>query len=117
MTCKRCGCTDAIPCAIGCAWSLPDVCSRCLTADEARLERQYASLIDDLRAELEQDRFERYLLAVTQGLLAGDPASGHHTEKFVEQAFHLALALSEAAPEVDEADDDGAQPATRLVVP
>jgi hypothetical protein len=123
MTCKRCGCTPERPCAGGCAWTLPDLCSRCLTPEEAAIDHAYASMIDGLRAELEQDRFERYLLAVAQGLAANphvDPhdlrASGKR-EWFVTYAFALALGLSEAAaPDVDDEADERPVPASRLVL-
>lgn len=109
MICKRCGCGTERACPGGCVWSLPDVCSRCLTPDEERLEAQYASLIEDLRAELEQDRFERFLLAVTTGM-AANPGINVETcksEAFVQRAFELALGLSEAsAPDVDDDDDE-----------
>ncbi len=115
MACKRCGCTHENPCPGGCAWSLPDVCTRCVTPDEARIELQYQSLLENLRAELEQDRFERYLLAVTQGM-AANPGINIETckaEAFVIRALELATGLSEAsAPEVD--DDEEPSP---LVVP
>lgn len=118
MTCKRCGCTPDRPCPGGCAWSLPDLCTRCVTPDEARIERQYESLFQNLREELQQDRFERFLLAVTQGMAAnpGIQVETCKTEDFVTRAFELALGLSEAAaPEGDDVDDD--DPASRLVVP
>ena len=109
MTCKRCGCTEDRPCPGGCAWSLPDVCSRCVTPDEARLEQQYGALVEDLRAELEQDRFERFLLAVTCGMAAnpGINIESCRAEGFVVRAVELALGLSEAsAADVDDDDDD-----------
>ena len=121
MVCKRCGCTDAQPCPGGCAWSLPDVCSRCLTDDEERMEAQYASMVDGLRAELEQDRFERFLLAVTQGMAAnpGINIESCRAETFVVRAFELALGLSEASATTtdDEGDEGDRKPESRLVLP
>jgi hypothetical protein len=108
MTCKRCGCTTEAPCPGGCAWSLPDVCSRCLTPDETRLEAQYASLLANLRAVLEQNRNERFLLAVAQGLLAnpGTKLDAFQVEAFVGRAFEIAIGLVDAADEVDDEGDD-----------
>lgn len=120
MTCKRCGCTQGTPCPGGCAWSLPDVCSRCLTGDEQRLELQYQSLFEDLRQELQQDRFERYLLAIAQGM-AGDPniliTNEESVRRFVLRAFTLATALSEAADPSDDTNEEEDDSASRIVTP
>lgn len=132
MTCKRCGYTHdwtpgdpAGPLPEDAAskpaitWSLPDVCSRCVTPDEARIENQYSSLIENLREELQQDRFERYLLAIAQGMAANPNINidSCRPDLFVLRAIELALGLSEAAAaEVDEGDDEDGT-LTRIVVP
>lgn len=111
MTCKRCGCTETTPCVREgqpCAWMLPDLCTACLTPEEAAIDRQYAGIIEGLRAELEQDRFERYLLAIAQGM-AANPAvqiESCRPEDFVVRAFDLATGLSEAASADDDQDDN-----------
>jgi hypothetical protein len=120
MTCKRCGCTQEKPCPGGCAWSLPDLCSKCLTPEEAAIERQYESLFENLREELKQDRYERFLLAIASGM-ASDPSllitDAKSVERFVLRAMTLASALSDATdpdPDVDEEADD--EP-SRIVTP
>ncbi len=120
MTCKRCGCTETTPCADGCAWSLPDLCSHGLTPEEAAIKRQYASLIENLRAELEQDRFERFLLAVVQGLAANPTFANLEmstTRSFVEHAFALACATEEASRSFEQDEAAEAAAGSRLVQP
>lgn len=85
--------------------------------DEERIERQYQSLFENLRAELQRDRFERYLLAVVQGLLANPnyiKLSADAAETFTVLAFNLATALSEAASPETDVEDESPSP---LVVP
>lgn len=114
MTCKRCGCTETTPCLRDgqpCAWMLPDLCTACLTSEEAAIDKAYAGIIAGLRTE---QLFQRCLLAIAQGL-ATDPSLRADTRAFVERAFELASALSEAADtDADDQDDDAV---SRLVVP
>jgi hypothetical protein len=35
QTCRGCGCTDANACDGGCFWVEPNVCSRCVTPEQA----------------------------------------------------------------------------------
>lgn len=118
MTCKRCGCTEQTPCAGGCQWMLPDLCTACLTPEEAAIDRQYAGVIDSLRAELAQDRFERFLLAVVQGMAANPTLNIESCARrlFVERAFELALAAEEASRSFEQDEQDEAPP-TGLVLP
>lgn len=109
MTCKRCGCTNEKPCPGGCAWSLPDVCTRCTTEDERRLEAQYESLFQNLREELKADRFERFLLAIAQGMSAnpGINIESCRGEAFTVRAIELAQGLCDATdPDVDDGEDE-----------
>jgi hypothetical protein len=119
MTCTRCGCTHDRPCPGGCAWSLPDLCSRCLTPDEARIEAQCASLVDNLREELAQQRFERFLLSVVE-VVAANPGINIETcraDAFVGRAFELALGLLREVSDPEGADDEDDDGAPRVVMP
>lgn len=93
---------------------LPDLCTACLTPDERAIDQAYAGIIAGLRSE---QLFQRCLLAVAQGLAANPSLQIDTcaTRAFVERAFELASALSEAA-DVD-ADDDEAEPTRRIVTP
>lgn len=116
MTCKRCQCTETTPCMRDgqpCAWMLPDLCTACLTPEEAAIDKAYAGIIDGLRVE---QRFHQCLLAVSQGM-AANPALQIDTcapRAFVERAFELASALAAAAVD-DEDDEDEGVP--RIVAP
>lgn len=118
MTCKRCGCTERTPCVrdgVPCAWQLPDLCTFCLTPEEAAIDRAYAGILASLRDE---QLYQRCLLAVAQGLAANpviqaDTCASH---LFSARAAELATALlAEAQLGVPEEEDD--DPARRLVTP
>jgi hypothetical protein len=120
MTCKRCGCTQEKPCTPPCAWMLPNLCTSCLTPEEAAIDRQYASLFENLREELKQDRYERFLLAVVTGmtsdssLLLRDAAD---VERFVVRVMTLASALSDATDPDPDVEDDAPKEEPRIVTP
>lgn len=93
---------------------LPDLCTRCLTPEEAAIDRAYAGIIAGLRVE---KRFHACLLAIAQGM-AANPSLQIDTcapRAFVERAFELASALSEAADM--DADDDDDDDAPRILQP
>jgi hypothetical protein len=97
---------------------LPDLCTACLTPEEAAIDRQYASAFESLRVELQADRAERVLLAVLQGLAANPPINidACRADLYAERALELARAVA-ATAFPDEPEDDAARTASVLVRP
>jgi hypothetical protein len=90
-----------------------------LTPEEAAIERQYTSLIEGLRSELEEDRFERCFLAIAQGMAAnpGINIESCLPDVFVARAFEVAVRLHGAARPVDIPEDEEPNDRSPLVMP
>ncbi len=67
--CKFCGCTDARPCAGGCAWAEPGLCSTCAKTYHTGELAMAANLIETLE-ELRGDILDKGALLVELGKTA-----------------------------------------------